>query len=312
MYRLNRYNLIRGIAKGSFCLIFLIGNVSCGDGIVNPYEGFEENWLDWEFDEKFAVQMEIDNSFLYVAAASKGIWRIDIRNDSEWEYLGLSDSSLGDYTNLGAVDLDVLDGDILVAYYGQEPRNTSVGIWRSSADEGFEWMRSDSGIPESIADTFEANSITGIERSPHNPDIVIAVKELIIYRSTDNGASWNHITGPRGTFTNWGSIKWNPYQYGEVWFWGITSLFEPYFGSLAEFGLKPNVGVDFYSLGIPNVSVGDVAFNRRNPETIYSATNLGPLTSTDGGKNWKLEDSWEGGSIRRMIGDPENKNSLYY
>ena len=56
---------------------------------------------------KIVNKMVYAAPYLYVSAASEGIWRLDVAVMTSWEYLGLADTSLGHYSNVGVMDFDV-------------------------------------------------------------------------------------------------------------------------------------------------------------------------------------------------------------
>ncbi|MFZ0390174.1 MAG: hypothetical protein WAN36_06915 [Calditrichia bacterium] len=244
------------------------------------------------FDDKLALRMALEEPYLYVCAGSDGVWKRDISNMGDWQFLGLQDSSLGKYTNVGAIDIDVLNSDILVAYNGAAPHvapESTVSVWRST-NGGMDWFRSDSGIPESIEDPFEYNILTSLQRSPHQPNIIIGCIESIVYRSTNNGSYWTLLTGVRGVVLNRGYVRWHPFRSGEVWFFGTAGLFYPYCFSLRSYGRVPKTRINFDSLGFPSDGdVYDVAFNAGNPDIVYAATSLGVIKSADGGYTWRKD-----------------------
>jgi hypothetical protein len=243
------------------------------------------------FEDKFAIRMVLSEPYLYVCAGSDGVWKRNIRQlSNQWEYLGLRDTSLGKYGNVGALDIDVLEEDILVAYNGSKsnvPPSSIVSIWRST-NAGVTWFRSDSGIPETINDSLEHNILTSLQRSPHQSNIIIGWIDPTSYRSTNDGSNWIMLFGQRGVISGKGYVRWNPFQPGEVWFFGEAGLFYPYCGALQDYGNKEKTGVNFDSLGFPSDgAVYDIAFDAGNPNIIYAATSQGIIKTTDGGYIWK-------------------------
>lgn len=291
--------------------------ISCDDSIIDLSK-YELEYLG--FDDKFALRMVIEEPYLYVCAGSDGVWRQNIRAISDWEYLGLMDTTLGKYTNVGALDIDILGNDILVAYNGSEskiphplPPSKIVSIWRST-DSGATWFRSDTGIPESISDSLEYNILTSLQRSPHKKESVVACFERSSYLSKDNARTWTFLYGQRGVFLNFGLIRWHPFQPGEVWFFGETALLGPYCFARSDYGEEPKVGVDFYSLGFPlEASADDIVFDASNPNIVHVTTSHGIISTSDGGYTWrrnvlKLPDS---GFVFRMTQHPSIGGLIY-
>jgi photosystem II stability/assembly factor-like uncharacterized protein len=261
--------------------------MSC-NGVVRPGSG---QWEELGFEDKFALRLVLAEPHLYVCAGSDGVWRRDIRQSSaQWQYLGLADTSLGKRTHLGAVDIDVLGEDLLVAYRGGAPGihpESTVAIWRS-IDGGRSWFRSDSGIPETITDPYEYNTMSSLQRSPNNPDIIVGVIGAAVYRSTNGGNFWKLINGRRGAVPNMDYVRWNPYRRGQVWFFGETSVFAPYMVRSNDYGETFGGSVNFNALGFPSDgAVNDVAFDAGNPDIVYAATSYGIIKTTDGGYTWR-------------------------
>lgn len=268
------------------------------------------------YEDKFALRMALSEPYLYVCAGSDGVWKRDIRNMSEWQYLGLRDTSLGKYTNVGVVDIDVLNNDIMVAYNGAalhiDPEST-VSIWRSK-NGGIGWFRSDSGIPQTINNQYEYNIINTLQRSPHNNKIALAKMGPAVYRSTDAGSNWVLIAGRRNVAVGLDYIRWHPFEPGEVWFFGETSVFSPYCGAAQDYGLSWKAGVDWDSLGFPaDGAVYDVAFDAGNPNIVYAATSIGVIETIDGGYTWNKNafDIPDNGFVFQMVNHPTIGGRIY-
>jgi hypothetical protein len=296
-----------------FSIMAFIMQFACKDNVTEPIN----TTLEFVgFEDKFALRMVLDEPNLYVCAGSDGVWRRDIRSMSEWQYLGLRDTSLGKYGNVGALDIDVSGDDILVAYNGSTPHvnfNNTIAVWRST-NGGMDWFRSDSGIPETIDSLLEQNIFTSLQRSPHQPNIVIGCIESTSYRSTNGGSYWTLLAGRRGVILNEGYVRWHPFRPGEVWFFGEASLFYPYCYSLQNYGADPKTGVNFDSLGFPSDgAVYDVAFDAGNADIVYAATSQGVIMTADGGYTWRnnaisLQDN---GFVFRMAYHPSIRGVLY-
>lgn len=269
------------------------------------------------FEDKFALRMVLSEPYLYVCAGSDGVWKMNIRQtDSDWKYLGLRDTSLGKYGNVGALDIDVLGEDILVAYNGSAPHipaDSTISVWRST-NGGQSWDRSDRGIPESIPDPYEQNTLTSLQRSPHQPNIVMGLIDPTTYRSLDGGNSWAMNSGVRGVFSGDGDVRWHPFKAGEVWFFGSAALFYPYCFGMQNYGIVAKASVNFDSLGFPpDGAVNDIAFDAGNPDIIYAATSQGIIKSYDGGYTWRtgmirLPDN---GFVTRLANHPIVGGTIY-
>jgi hypothetical protein len=236
---------------------------------------------------------------------------------SEWEYLGLADTTLGNYSNVGAIDLDVKSGDILIAYNSAvrqaDPRN-SVGIWRMT-NQGKNWIRSDSGIPQSISDPFEYNVINSVHRAPQNPAVAFAVCGIAVYYSSNSGFNWQLVSGRRGLLVNQDHLRWHPYRPGEVWFFGETSTFAPYLYAYKDYGMSVKIQVDLNALGWPSDGkMEDVAFDSGDPNVIYVASNRGIMVSRDGGYTWHMGQVTipDGGSVVAIRENERKPGTLFF
>ncbi len=261
----------------------------CRDNSTNPISA---SWQSLGFGGRSALRLNVVEPYLYVCAGSEGLWRRRIREEnSSWEYLGLRDTSLGMYANVGVLEADVLGDDILVAYNGTQSQvvpESTVAIWQST-NGGKEWKRSDGGIPETINFALEGNLITDLQRAPDNPSIVLGTMEAATYKSVDGGCSWQLLFGRRGVIAGDGHLRWNPGRSGEVWFFGTTGLYAPFLFSMSNYGTDAKTSVHFDSLGYPHDgTVYDISFDAGNSNEIYAATSYGLLKTTDGGDTWLI------------------------
>ena len=281
-----RYQFVRVLLLILGVLLFFTSCSDSGtDSFTTPIPQFIglQNFL--------VTKLVYEKPYLYAGTAANGLWRCNLENLGDWEYLGLADTSLGEYTNVGITDLDIKGDDILASYnsgVASLDSQNAVGIWRST-DSGKNWFRSDSGIPKTIDFTLEGNIISACRRSPDKPEIAIAVIAIATYRSTDSGYNWILFSGRRGTVGGNDHERWNPYQPGEIWFWGASSVFQPYLGAAKDYGLNGKVGVDLNKPGFPSDGyVSDVAFDCGDPNIVYAATSKGLMKSSDGGYTWNV------------------------
>jgi hypothetical protein len=291
----------------------IILQLACIEGGIEPiiskieYHGFED---------KFALRMVLAEPYLYVCAGSDGVWRRNIRKLMDWEYLGLKDTSLGKYTNVGALDIDVLGDDILVAYNGSAQHveaESTISVWRS-IDGGENWFRSDSGIPETIDFSVEHNLLTSLERSPHKDNIVISLINPAIYRSTNGATHWTLLSGERGVITGLGDVRWHPFRPGEVWFFGENALFAPYCFARKDYGLNSKTALNWDSLGFAyDGAVYDIAFDAGNPDIVYVTTSQGVVKTKDGGYTWQKNviNLPDNGYVFRTANHPSIPGVLY-
>jgi photosystem II stability/assembly factor-like uncharacterized protein len=182
------------------------------------------------FENKYAIKLAWDDPYLYVCAGCDGLWRCDLQQMAQWEYLGLADASLGRFANVGVLDVAMCSNkDILVAFNAAVPTvnpDSSVAVWQTP-DFGKTWLRSDLGIPESRLYPEEYNAANALQQAPSNADLVVALYGPATYRSIDRGKTWT-FSGNKGVFVNMDHIRWNPFRSNEVWAFGGTGVFGGY------------------------------------------------------------------------------------
>ncbi len=237
-------------------------------------------WEDLEYPSKGVRSLFLDDPYLYVCSGQYGLWRRDIEKLTPWQYLGLADTS--PKMGWGVVDVDASGDHILVAYYGRRVTgnlDSMIAVWRST-DAGQTWLRSDSGITDTMDPNIEHNFITLIKRSPHKKNVVLAQYfYAALYRSLDSGRTWKKHRGSRGVISGHGHLKWNTHWEGEVWELGTSA-------------------VDIHSMLTVYENYGDSA--RRNIEqnriypSVFDADNkyhafaawYSLAETTDGGISW--------------------------
>lgn len=86
-------------------LFFLLINCQDNDS-TDPIDDNVPKWESLGFEDKLAIRLRLYKPHLYVCAGSDGLWRKDIESEyTDWEYLGLADTSLGHYLNRGVMDV---------------------------------------------------------------------------------------------------------------------------------------------------------------------------------------------------------------
>ena len=74
-------------------ILLMVAALCCGHSV----ESTDSNWRSLGFKDKLALRLVLSDPYLYVCSGSKGLWRKNIRQNGEYEFLGLADTSLGDY-----------------------------------------------------------------------------------------------------------------------------------------------------------------------------------------------------------------------
>lgn len=269
-------------------------------------------WEPLDFEDKFALKVILAESNLYVCAGANGLWKRNVyQSTGNWEYLGLSDTTLGNSFHVGVQDVNIVGSDILVAYRPHVQPWSSVGIWRSLGG-GQNWFRSDSGIPDS---TWPYSSFKNARRSPNNENIALTYTAGALFQSQDGGSNWILIDGRRGAISNLDLLKWHPTDPGVVQIFGESSTFSPYLARFGEYGMIHIGYVNFAQIGVPiDNAVYDIAFDATDPNIIYVGMQGGIIKSEDDWNNWivPLFTHPQGGFFRAIVSHPAIHNLVWF
>jgi photosystem II stability/assembly factor-like uncharacterized protein len=236
------------------------------------------------------------------------------RNEhTEWEYLGLVDSTLvdttfGPGTNPVVRDVQVLqNGDIMAAITTHPAR--FPGIFRST-DDGATWQRSDFGVGDTLA--VYASNIYSLAANPCDPRHILAGSNGAILRSVDRGNTWRRLFGSTSSGLGVNDIDVHPRECNIVWAGGETSRFAGYAIRSSDAGLTWE-SVDLGSEVTFDNYFHSVALDPFDTKVVYVSLREGAIKSKDGGDSWvNPAFSWApNGSLGDTVFDEEIRGHLF-
>jgi len=302
-------------ALGLFILLSMAAVLhTAGCEVVEPINDQSEEvalgtWQALGFIDKYALKLEIEGDFLYVAAGRTGLWKINLDEESSsWVYCGLADPALELASNNGVLDVDVVGDEILVAYNNVYHDSTDAGCY-SSIDSGASWTRSDSGI---ASDDFPYSYLYSAQRSPLNPDIALAYNGAM-FKSTNGGRSW-HAETERGVIAQQLYLKWHSARGNICWFYGSSGFFGPILGYVNADNDSAR-GFDMVKiLEFVDNTCFDVTFDATDPDVVYVGTFRQMIKTEDYGETWivPLFEHPAGGFFKAVEGHPTIHNLVFF
>ena len=205
-----------------------------------------------------------------------------------WRILGKENGL--DMLYIGSLYMHPENPDVLLAAAGHVPPGLAgdqmfaaghgpAGIYRTE-DGGETWTHVLESSPDRIGEAFSS-----VEICPSDPNIVYAGSDMTIYRSDDDGLTWEVVSGgptgwgPPGVMTGWPiDMQCDPRDPNRV-------FANNYAGGnfLSEDGGRTWQNA---SSGYTGATVAAVAVDPGNPARVYAIANSGVWLSEDGGQNW--------------------------
>ncbi len=291
----------RRIMNARLSVLILIGMclipAGCNEVVPMPDDGKRE-WQSLGFEDKLAIRLRLFKPYLYVCAGSNGLWRKDIQTEhSDWEYLGMSDTSLGDIKIFGVMDIIVNSEDpdtMLVAFW--PIKASDHGIFKTE-DGGDTWFVSNSGI--------RFNHPRLFLQTPYD---LLAAGDRIVHTS-NFGDSWEVIRQNNGAL---GSSYVHDFRHhirdtNVLWLGGV-SYYETndlYFSmdGGATWDQIINLAVD--------LGVYSIAFDANDLSTVYLGLFDQIVKTTDGGASWIVVLSGRGAFVYCIVEDDTRPGHLF-
>jgi photosystem II stability/assembly factor-like uncharacterized protein len=278
----------------------------------------QDNSPEWQFlglKGKNIIKLRLYKPYLYACAGSDGLWRKDIQLEySNWEYVGLSDTTLAQELNRGVVDIVVnLENvdEILVAFFPDSGR--AHGIFKTE-DGGDTWLASDSGLefhfPPPWNDETYYEYPTVFLQTPY--DLFAAGTKLA--HSNDFGDSWEvimPIVGPVPTAWTY-SLRYHRENTNVLWIGGQSVYFSPILLFSTDSGVTwEHIYLDTI-VSVDN-TVYSIAFDPNDSDVIYVSLFKEIIKTTDGGTTWVVPlMSYNGsGHVRCILEDDSRSGHLF-
>ena len=292
MYRLNKYKAVRGIAKTSFCLIFLIGSLSCGDGVINSYDSLTDEWtlmgLEGEDVRAIAVSKE-DRNVIYAGSWSnqidgvKGKLFRSKNAGTDWDTL---------LYNITVIDIKTTSAKAGLVYAALGITNFTLPGVIKSIDGGDSWEEISQGIPLD-----SEKGVGQLAVDPIDPQIIYAGTGGFgggsLYKTVNGGDSWDDI-GKDIPDANLWSVSVVPSDPKTI-----------YLGTIFIGGVfkSTDAGLTWKSTELWEVgAISDIAIDPNDHDRIVASGAIGSTASTfissDAGVTWNvLGDKRPGASI---------------
>lgn len=309
MIKFRQKKLVLGLILLTF---FLISNCQNNDS-TDPIDDNVPKWESLGFEDKLALRLRLYKPYLYVCAGSDGLWRRDIESEnSDWEYFGLADTSLGHYLNRGVMDVLVNseNSDIMLAAF-QPDLGAAHGVFKTE-DGGDTWFASDSGLefhfpPPWDDETYYEHPTIFLQTTY---DLFAAGTMLV--HSNDFGESWEvimSINAPVATMETYAFRFYND-DPEKIWLGGENVYFSPWLMFSHNNGNTWDY-VPLETLVTTDNAVYSIAFDPNNSDIVYVGMQREIIKTIDGGNSWISLSYEDVGYFRCIVEDNTQPERLF-
>jgi photosystem II stability/assembly factor-like uncharacterized protein len=245
---------------------------------------------------------------LLVCAARGGLWKTRLHYWS-WEYLGLADTSLEEYWDLGVQDVAAAAGNPEMLLVNFRPDTfTGHGNYRST-DGGDTWTPADSGLAFNPAPGVTA--FARFQRFLRYPGVIYGISDWV-YRSTSFGAAWEFFTTIGSLPGEIYSVQVSPMNPGFVLAGGENSFFGPTFSYSVDSG-RTWTYIELAGTVPVDNAVYSIAVEPANDSVVYLGMWGAVIRSADRGTTWRvpLVTDRRGRPFRALLSDTTLSGDLW-
>ncbi len=297
------------VGTGEACIR---GNISHGDGVWKSVDG-GKNWKNVGLKDSRAIGRVIVNphnaDIVFVAAlghpfgpnTERGVFRT-MDGGKTWDKVLYKDE------NTGAIDIafDPQNSNILFASLWETRRTPwtlasggpGSGIYRST-DGGGTWKKlEEHGLPKGPYGRIGVAVAANADRVY----ALIEAKDGGLYRSDDDGETWDLVNGSHGLFQR-------PWYYMHV-------IADPQDANTlyvadVEFFKSTDGGRNFNKIKVPHGDNHGLWIDPRNTKRMIASNDGGVTVSLDGGKSWTREDNQPTAQFYHVITDTRTPYYVY-
>jgi photosystem II stability/assembly factor-like uncharacterized protein len=205
-----------------------------------------------------------------------------------------------------AIAADFLSASVTTRTVMTLPRSGFIGVYRS-LDSAASWAPASAGLPGPAPATQTPVALELIS-SPVLPGVFLLGTRIQwtpgfkdyptlpagVFRTTNNGASWQHISNglpliaPGGSAT--GVLRLAAHPTDPLRLWAVTYERDSFTGETENRVFRTSNGGELWfesSAGLPPATWWAIAVERSRPEYVYVAGTAGVFVSPDGGGNWQ-------------------------